>query len=137
MKFDAILLIDDDESTNFLHTMYLEEWGITESIHVALNGQEGIDFLKENDGFRNAERTLILLDINMPIMNGFEFLKAYEELDDTDKASSVVIMLTSSLHAEDQAKASGFHDLKGFINKPLSKEMMMDIVNKELEKLEA
>jgi len=132
MKFDAILLVDDDESTNYLHTMYLEEWEVTESIHTALNGQEAIDFLKTNEEFRSSAKSLILLDVNMPIMNGFEFLEQYETLPEEFKATIVVVMLTSSLHAKDQATARGFGDLGGYINKPLSYERMVEIM-KELE----
>ena len=132
MKFDSILLVDDDESTNYLHTMYLEDWGVTENIHTALNGQEAIDFLMTNQQFKAAEKSLILLDVNMPIMNGFEFLEAYEELPKEFKATIVVVMLTSSLHAQDQAAARGFKDLGGYINKPLSYERMVEILN-ELE----
>ena len=68
----------------------------------------------------------------MPIMNGFEFLEQYEKLSDEFKASIVVVMLTSSLHAKDQAAARGFKDLGGYINKPLSYERMVEIL-KELE----
>lgn len=131
-KFDAILLVDDDESTNYLHTMYLEEWEVTENIYTALNGQEAIDFLTTNKDFQASNRSLILLDVNMPIMNGFEFLEQYEKLSDEFKASIVVVMLTSSLHAKDQAAARGFKDLGGYINKPLSYERMVEIL-KELE----
>lgn len=132
MKFDSILLVDDDESTNYLHSMYLEEWGVTDNIYTALNGQEAIDFLMTNEPFKAAKKSLILLDVNMPIMNGFEFLDEYEKLPEEFKATIVVVMLTSSLHAKDQAAARGFKDLGGYINKPLSFERMTEIV-KELE----
>jgi len=59
IKFDSILLVDDDESTNYLHTMYLEEWGVTNDIFTALNGQEAIDFLLTNQTFKAAKNSLI------------------------------------------------------------------------------
>jgi len=129
-KVKSILLVDDDEATNFLHKIYIEEWGVADNIYTALNGQEALDFLKENEEFRQNKPSLILLDINMPIMNGFEFMEAYKELDDSMKASVVVVMLTSSLHHIDQARASGLDDLNGFINKPLTREQMESILDK-------
>ncbi len=123
-KFKSILLVDDDEATNYLHRLYLEDWECTDQIHTALNGQEALDFLKTNDTFRTAQPSLILLDINMPIMNGFEFMEAYEQLAPELKASVVVVMLTSSLHSADQEKAKELKELNRFINKPLSKEQL-------------
>ncbi len=135
-KFDSILLVDDDESTNYLHTMYLEEWEVTDKIFTALNGQEALDFLQSNKEFQDSQRSLILLDVNMPIMNGFEFLAEYEKLSDAYKATIVVVMLTSSLHVKDQAEANGYTELGGYINKPLSYERMVEIMN-ELEGISA
>ncbi len=123
-KFKSILLIDDDKATNYIHTLYLNEWDFAEKIYTALNGQEALDFLKTNEEFRANKPSLILLDINMPVMNGFEFMEAYKELDDEMKATIMVVMLTSSLHEEDQQRANNLDDLKSFMNKPLSKEQM-------------
>lgn len=134
-KFKSVLLVDDDNATNFLHDFYLKDWGYAENIYTALNGQEALDFLKTNEEFRNNKPSLILLDVNMPVMNGFEFLEEYKTLDPSMKASIVVVMLTSSLHVKDQKKAENQEDLKSFINKPLSKEAMetlmrqLDVVN--------
>ncbi len=128
-KFTSILLVDDDEATNYLHELYIREWGFAENIYKALNGQEALDFLKNNEAFQRDRPSLILLDVNMPIMNGFEFMEAYEKMEDDFKATQVVVMLTSSLHASDQARASELNTLDSFINKPLSREQMEKIVD--------
>ena len=128
-KFKSILLVDDDKATNYLHRYYLEEWGLAEDIYTALNGQEALDFLKTNTEFRENKPSLILLDINMPVMNGFEFMEAYADLDESLKASIVVVMLTSSLHYRDQEKANELDDLKSFINKPLTREQLESVIN--------
>ncbi|MEM9823034.1 MAG: response regulator, partial [Bacteroidota bacterium] len=65
---------------------------------------------------------------NMPVMNGFEFLEEYAKLEDSMKASTVVVMLTTSLHPKDVAKADLFPELKAYINKPLTKEEIEGIV---------
>ena len=131
-KFKSILLVDDDDATNYLHELYIKEWGYAENIYKAMNGQEALDFLKTNEAFQQERPSLILLDINMPIMNGFEFMEAYKELEAEFKASLVVVMLTSSLHSSDQKRASELNDLRSFINKPLSREQM-DAIAAQLE----
>ena len=128
-KFDAILLVDDDQATNYLHELYIKEWGITENIYATLNGQEALDFLTGNEEFQQFRRSLILLDINRPVMNGFEFLEAYEKLDEKYKGAIVVVMLTSSLHTQDQTRAKQLSELSGYINKPLCEERMMEILD--------
>ena len=133
-KFKSVLLVDDDKATNFLHDFYLKDWGYAENIYTALNGQEALDFLKTNEEFRNNKPSLILLDVNMPVMNGFEFLEEYKTLDPSMKASIVVVMLTSSLHTKDQEKAENQEDLKSFINKPLSKEAIESLM-RQLEEV--
>jgi len=128
-NFKSVLLVDDDEATNFLHKIYLKEWNFGEHIYTAMNGQEALDFLATNEEFRKNKPSLILLDINMPIMNGFEFMEAYKDIDPSMKASTVVVMLTSSLHHNDQKRASDMNDLKSFINKPLTREQLEKVIN--------
>ncbi|MEO0777337.1 MAG: response regulator [Bacteroidota bacterium] len=127
-KFKSILLVDDDDATNYLHRLFLQEWDCAEHIYTAPNGQEALEFLQTNRDFQEGQPSLILLDINMPIMNGFEFMEAYQTLDSQFKASIVVVMLTSSLHHTDQERASGLTELASFINKPLSQEQMHAIM---------
>ncbi len=137
-KFKSVLLVDDDEATNFLHKIYLKEWNFAENIYTAMNGQEALDFLESNLEFRNNKPSLILLDINMPVMNGFEFMEAYADLDESMKACIVVVMLTSSLHHSDQEKAGDMDDLSSFINKPLTKDQLEKVIDQlEKEKLTA
>jgi CheY-like chemotaxis protein len=131
--FNAVLLVDDDNATNFYHQIVLEEWGKAKNIYVSINGKEAINFLKEHKSFRYERPSLILLDVNMPVMNGFEFLEAYRTLDEDLKASFVIVMLTTSLHPNDQNEAKRFEELKGYINKPLTVEELEKILDKCLE----
>ena len=82
-KLNCILLVDDDEPTNFLNQMVIEELDIAEQIRVAQNGQEALTYLKKTGiGDENFPLPdLILLDINMPAMNGWEFLERYRKLN--------------------------------------------------------
>lgn len=128
MKFKSVLLIDDDPTINFVHKLFLTEWGITDQIYTAGNGQEALDFLEHNPEFGQEEPTMILLDINMPVMNGFEFLEAYETLDECKKASVVMAMLTTSLHEKDRERAAKYINMDHYMSKPLEKEQLLQVI---------
>lgn len=129
-KFKSILLVDDDEATNFLHSLLLTEWGVVDSIYTASNGQEALDFLKNSPQLNREPPTLILLDINMPVMDGFEFLEVYADLDPSLKASIVVFMLTTSLHKMDRERARRFRDISSYLSKPLEKDQLLEMISR-------
>lgn len=121
-KLNCILLVDDDEPTNFLNQMVLEELNITKHIKIAENGKEALSYLeKTGSGDENFPLPeLILLDINMPAMNGWEFLQQYAQLPPRQKANVVIVMLTTSLNPDDRAKAEEISEVTGFETKPLT-----------------
>jgi CheY-like chemotaxis protein len=123
----SVLLVDDDHATNHYHEIMLMDWGVAENIYKVSNGQEALDFLKDKT---YEKPCLIMLDINMPVMNGFEFLEEYEKLEAHEKISYVVFMLTSSLHSSDMDRAKDFNALNGYCEKPMTEEMMKEIMEK-------
>ncbi len=128
-KFKRILLVDDDETSNLLTTMVISDMNITEEVDVAANGEEALQYIINNckEASSGNERKcpgLILLDINMPIMDGFEFLEAYKKKFDLDNKVPVV-MLSSSSNKSDYEKAKAFN-VKGYIVKPLNEEKLQD-----------
>lgn len=124
-KLSCVLLIDDDEPTNFLNRATLEEAGCAEHIEVTQSGQEALDYLERTgENGPCALPNLIFLDINMPAMDGWEFLSRYNELKKTQRAEVVVVMLTTSLNPEDEIKARGMPTISGFRCKPLSRSML-------------
>ncbi|MDQ3393323.1 MAG: response regulator [Bacteroidota bacterium] len=123
---NRILLVDDDELFNYIHKEILKNLKVAGKIEVAINGREALKFFKED----NAEQypDLVLLDIDMPIMNGFEFL---QEMSDNFKnilETTKVIMLTSSLNERDMKKANEYN-VSGYLNKPLTIEKFKEIIN--------
>lgn len=129
-KFKSVLLVDDDPTINFVHKLFLTEWEVTDQIFTAANGQEALEFLAQNKDFGQHPPSMILLDINMPVMNGFEFLEAYEDLPESNKASVIMAMLTTSLHEKDRDKASKFINLDSYMSKPLEKDQLMKVIDK-------
>lgn len=113
MNFKSVLIVDDSEPDQFLTKTVIQKYDPTIEVHQVYNGEEALEFLDSFDG----KIDLILLDINMPRMNGHEFLEAYNE---KDEKSSVIVMLTSSDQDLDKEKASRFDCVIKYFQKPLS-----------------
>ena len=123
-KIDCILLVDDDETTNFVNQLLLEHMEVTDQVLVAYNGRQALTLIQQQ-----CCPTLSLLDINMPVMNGFEFLEAYEGLELPHKQSVVVVMLTTSLNPKDMERLEQM-SIQGFCSKPLTEELVRAMVTR-------
>ena len=123
LKLNCVLLIDDNDDDNFYHQIILRESAITDHVHVAENGFEALRFLQS----AQIMPELIFLDINMPRMNGWEFLERYRNLDIEEKEKVVIIMLTTSLNPADATKAKLIPEISSFQPKPLTHEMILQI----------
>jgi CheY-like chemotaxis protein len=129
-KLNHILLIDDDSINNFINEKLLTKLNIAEKISITLNGEEAINFLNNLCG--NSQPPcpeLILLDINMPVMDGFEFLEQYKKLDFPDKQSVVIVMLTTSTNPND-TKRLAETGAAGYISKPLTEQKITEVIEK-------
>ncbi|WP_439482244.1 response regulator [Cyclobacterium plantarum] len=130
-KLDCVLLIDDDEATNFYHTLILEEeceWVHIQSVNSA---KEGLDYLLGKGVYANSPQPgIVFLDINMPGMDGWEFLEAYDELSKDIHDRVVVSILTTSFNPGDKDRAETIPSVKEFANKPLTPEVFWSLVDK-------
>jgi len=132
-KLNSILLVDDDDATNFINQMVVEKSKVTDHIETVLNGRDAIYYLSnqgryESKGSAYPKPSLILLDINMPIMDGWEFLETFQKLEEDKKGQVVIIMLSTSFNPDDQIRASKISDISGFKQKPLTLSMLDDIM---------
>lgn len=127
---NCILLIDDDEPTNFLNRLTLEQAGCARDIRVAQSGQEALDYLHSCGEGAPPRPDMIFLDINMPAMDGWEFLERYRRLPSDRKADIVLIMLTTSLNPDDELRTRAIPEVSGFENKPLSPQRVNALLEK-------
>jgi CheY-like chemotaxis protein len=130
----CILLIDDNPADNRFHEIRIQKSGVCDQIKIATSGQEALDYLKKsfemNDPVLYPKPDLIFLDINMPGMNGFEFLEEYKKLDVQLKSKVVIVMLTNSLNPDDQKRAMATKEVTEYQNKPLSVKTLQETIDK-------
>jgi CheY-like chemotaxis protein len=126
-KLPCVLLVDDDPTTNFLNRKLLLRLGITDQVRVALNGREALAELRACHDQPADCPVLIFLDVNMPVMDGIEFLEAYQQLPPTERPPLVVVILTTSLHPRDQQHTAQF-SVAAYLIKPLTQQQVEQVV---------
>jgi CheY-like chemotaxis protein len=120
-----LLVIDDDDINIFIIKKIVEKTGFAVNMIAKTNGQLAIDYLQEIADHPEELPHLILIDINMPVLNGWEFIEAYEKMN-IEKAIDMY-MLSSSVYENDIEKAKTYKVVKGFISKPLSIDRLIEL----------
>jgi len=123
--FQCILLVDDDANTNYIHQSYLKRIGLAEEVITVTNGQLALDYLQNGGELPD----LILLDLNMPVMDGFEFLEHFEKLNLSSHAGPVVI-ISSSDNENHIHKAERYGAVRDYLVKPIYKQQWLRIAEK-------
>lgn len=127
-KYNCIMLIDDSEIDNMVNAHILSKNNIAKNIVVHSSANDALNYLSKinhNSDFLIPD--VILLDINMPIMNGFGFLVEFEKFDDSLLNKIKVVMLTSSVDPNDIRRSKEYKTVQSFISKPLSIEHLNSI----------
>ena len=127
-KLNKILLVDDNEADNYLHKLIISEAEVAETIVDQPDGKAALDYLETDPG--NSPPDLIFLDINMPRMDGWEFLEAYAQLPEARQKAVVIVMLTTSVFNKDRERAERLPNFSGFLNKPLTEEDLLQVLQK-------
>jgi len=130
-KYKAVMLIDDNEIDNLINQKMIEAADITENIYTHTGAKSAIEFLRNLEKLEGvAENILpevIFLDIDMPLMDGFQFLDEFEKLGSNTKDKCKIVMLTSSINPQDVNKSKNYLYVKKYINKPLSQENLENL----------
>ncbi len=124
-KLRKILLVDDDEHTNFLNQAIIRHAKFAEEVVAQMTASEALEYIRNQESDGDLP-DLIFLDINMPLMDGWEFMQEYSELLLNGSAPKV-IMLTSSINPKDLQRAQEVSGIAGFRSKPLSSEVLNEI----------
>ena len=116
MKLREVLVVDDSDPDLLYAKIILQAAKVAERVLPFETAVDALAYLQRPAGH---QADVILLDINMPEMNGFEFLEAYQKLHESHRARAVVVMLTSSPDPHDRARAMAFGCVKGYVVKPI------------------
>ncbi|MEP0368423.1 MAG: response regulator [Cyclobacteriaceae bacterium] len=131
-KLNCVLLVDDDQDCNFLHQRTIQKVGCTDSIEVVLDGEQALKYLNNPE---NQRPDLIFLDVNMPKVNGWDFLEEYAKIDENLRGDVVIVMLTTSLNPEDFQRAQSNEFVNGFVNKYLEPDALKDVLKENFPEI--
>lgn len=130
---ELILLIDDNEDDNFLNRRVLSKYNISHRIDDVKNGLEAIEYLTNTGEFAGKRENfpcpdIIFLDVNMPLMNGWEFMEEYDKLPEEAKGNQIIVMLTTSQNPDDIERAYAINGVSRYLTKPLKLENVKTII---------
>jgi CheY-like chemotaxis protein len=129
-KYRTVMLIDDNEIDNLINQKMIEAAAITENIYTHTGAKSAIEFLRNMEKIDVADKVLpdiIFLDIDMPLMDGFQFLDEFEKLMPITKKKCKIVMLTSSINPQDFSRSKKYHNVKLYLNKPLSHDSIVKL----------
>jgi CheY-like chemotaxis protein len=125
-KYATVMLIDDNEIDNLINQKIMEASSICKTILTHTSGRSALEFLRNMEKLPNATALglpeLIFLDIDMPLMDGFQFLEEFDKLNSSTKEYARIIMLTSSINPQDMSKSRRYDFVRQYLNKPLTQE---------------
>ena len=121
------MLVDDNTHDNFFHERAIKKNNSESVVITKTSGSGALEYIKSEE---NPRSDIIFLDINMPGMNGWEFLKEYSQLAKNLQSRAIVIMLTTSCSATDMEKAKKWDFVADYITKPLTNDMLQEIIAK-------
>lgn len=130
---NRVLLIDDDEITHIIGNRLLKITSFATQTISLYNGKEGLDYFQKLENKDEVDKDLvpevIFLDINMPYMNGWDFLDEFIKCYSNKFPSIIIFMLSSSVDPEDIAKSKRYPFVKDYVVKPLTKDSIENLKN--------
>ncbi len=122
-----VLLVDDDKICNFITEATINRLGVAEEIHAVLNGKEALEYINNILAGNRLLPDVIFLDLNMPLMNGFQFIESFKELEFPGKDSVMIVVLTSSENPEDIVKVKRL-GISHYLTKPINESKFLEIL---------
>jgi CheY-like chemotaxis protein len=122
-RITSVILIDDDDSTNYLNKAIIGLTHKDTNIEVFNQAAKALEHINDRP---STNKTLIFLDLNMPGMNGWDFISAYKELENKNE-NNVIVILSSSINPDDKLKSLQIKEITDFRSKPLSPETLAQI----------
>ncbi|HTO35559.1 MAG TPA: response regulator [Flavobacterium sp.] len=122
-----VLIIDNDPIYRSLIQKLILKSNFSEKIFTANDGNESLNYLLKNQNNPGELPDVILLDIEMPVMNGWDFMDMYQSIKNSVAKKITVFLVSSSISPEDRQKALDYEDISGFYSKPITTEILSEI----------
>lgn len=126
--YTNVMLIDDSELDNFINEKTLEGNHFAKKVYVHTSAKSALEFLNNlvtmGSEYAEVYPKVIFIDINMPMMDGFQFIDHYKKSSEEHLQKPKLVILTSSVYNEDRQKANAISPDIIFLNKPLTKAML-------------
>jgi CheY-like chemotaxis protein len=127
-NFKSVAIIDDDKIFQFTIQKTIEQIETVENVYSFSDGQEAMVFFKQHSIDAKMLPDVIFLDINMPNMNGWQFLEAYFLMEANLAKKSIIYIISSSIHPGDLIKAKAVNEVTDYLVKPLNIEFFTQIL---------
>ncbi|MCZ6519935.1 MAG: response regulator [Bacteroidetes bacterium] len=128
-KVDTICLVDDDEVYHYIMERTISRNKLAKTILKFMDGETAINFFNQNLANQSKLPELILLDLNMPVMDGWEFLQEFLIIQPQLKKKVTIYLVTSSVNETDIEKAQNFQIISGYLVKPIAEEKLLEILD--------
>lgn len=123
-KYNKVLIIDDNYIDNYITSAIIKKNNLANDLLEFDNGLKAIEYLEQNKDNDEDLPDLILLDLYMPLMDGFEFLNLFKKIDFTSTKKCKICIVSSSIDDNDIIKAKLDKNIYTFISKPLTAELL-------------
>jgi CheY-like chemotaxis protein len=126
-KVDNIWIVDDDEIYIFVMHKLIQKTNICENVSSFLNVEDAVNALRRMVIYKQDLPSIILLDINMPDQDGWQFMEEFIKLKPLIDKKIQIFMASSSINIEDKNKAKSYADIADFLSKPISPDTLLKI----------
>lgn len=122
------IVIDDSKLDCFIAEKIIRNTGKSDAVQSFIQAADALEYIK-NAGIQNGtNKTIVLVDIQMPVMNGFEFVEAFEKFPEDITSQYILYVLSSSINENDLNRARYHASVKDFLNKPLTSQVLTDVI---------
>lgn len=127
-RFNTVMLIDDNEIDNFINEKMIEGCNIAPRVYIHTSSKSALEFLHNLQRAKDIPEELIpeiiFLDINMPMMDGFQFIDEFEKMEKSITTHCKIVMLTTSINPADVERSKKYKNVIRYLNKPLTQESL-------------
>lgn len=132
VQFPHFIIIDDSRLDCFIAEKIIQNSGTFSSVKSYMEATEAYETIKNKDVDGDDTITIIVLDIQMPVMNGFEFVSMFEKLPQETQSKYAIFLFSSSINENDKNRLKNYPAIIRFFNKPISKEIIAQMIEQVL-----